>query len=80
MPDLKTPEGRLEAVLEDVEKMRTEWDELGSPMTMTGSKGQPVEYPLVRMIRQAEQLAYRMERRNACRAPSRSSVGCGSHR
>jgi len=65
MHDVKTPEGRLAAVLEDLEQMRREWEALGSPLLSPGSKSQLIEHPLLGMVRRTEWLAYRMERRKA---------------
>lgn len=62
MPDLSTPEGRLEAVRSDLEFFRAEWEKLGCPLYATGAKGNDVAHPLIKMMRSAELSAFRMER------------------
>jgi hypothetical protein len=63
VPDLTTPEGRLEAVRSDLELFRAEWERLGRPLFAPGSKVEQVAHPLIKMMRAAELSAERMERR-----------------
>lgn len=63
MPDLSTPEGRLQAVRSDLELFRAEWECLGCPLWARGAKGNDVAHPLIKMMRTAELSAERMERR-----------------
>ena len=62
MRDLTTAEGRLEAVHEDIAYFRAEWEKAGRPLWALGSKGVDVAHPFIRLIRNAELSAARMER------------------
>ena len=61
MSDLTPREGRIEALAADVQRFRTEWEQLGCPSTTMGSRGTLVTHPLVNIIRNAEQMLWRME-------------------
>jgi hypothetical protein len=61
--DVSTPEARLQRVLEDLSELRAEWERLGKPSVAQGSSGGVIPHPLIGMIRRAESLAFKMQRR-----------------
>lgn len=62
MGKLDTREARLDAAIKDLERLREEWEALGSPVLSRGSQLQPIPHPLCKMILEKEQLVERMSR------------------
>lgn len=62
MTDVSTREGRLAALIEDLQQMRDEWDALGRPTMTEGARGNLKTHPLVTMLRETEEMAERMSR------------------
>lgn len=71
MPDLSTPEGRLQAVVEDLMAFREEWEKQGSPALTKGSMGQKVPHPLIKLIRDAERAVHMLSQPAAARRGGR---------
>lgn len=62
MTDVSTREGRLAALVEDLQQMRAEWEALGRPTMTEGARGNLKTHPLVTMLRETEEMVERMSR------------------
>lgn len=62
MSEVSTREQRLEALIVDLDQMRAEWDKLGRPLLVRTASLDMRPHPLVKMIREAEEMIERMSR------------------